>query len=379
LSAKILPFAGQETVKVLLTRSFRRLHSHLLTRAVYTCRDFFATGVIMTGSRIDNLNIAVLLPCYNEASTIGAVVRGFKSALPGAPIHVYDNNSTDGTALHAMLAGARVVRERRQGKGHVVRRMFADIDADIYIMADGDGTYSPDDAEELIRTLLTERADMVVGTRRGVHADAGRQGHAFGNKIFNMLYRAIFGTDFTDIFSGYRVFSRRFVKSFPAVSGGFEIETEMSVHASRLKLPVSELELDYGRRPEGSHSKLSTFKDGAKILWMFAMLMKETRPFAFFGIISAVFMLASMAFMTPVLVEYFETGLVNRMPTWVLAMALMMISFMTFTAGLILDSIARSRSEQLRIFYLNVSDQSHDSTKTVRKTAQPTGKTARIA
>ena len=379
MSAKILPFAGQETVKVLLTRSFRRLHSHLLTRAVYTCRDFFATGVIMTGSRIDNLNIAVLLPCYNEASTIGAVVRGFKSALPGAPIHVYDNNSTDGTALHAMLAGARVVRERRQGKGHVVRRMFADIDADIYIMADGDGTYSPDDAEELIRTLLTERADMVVGTRRGVHADAGRQGHAFGNKIFNMLYRAIFGTDFTDIFSGYRVFSRRFVKSFPAVSGGFEIETEMSVHASRLKLPVSELELDYGRRPEGSHSKLSTFKDGAKILWMFAMLMKETRPFAFFGIISAVFMLASMAFMTPVLVEYFETGLVNRMPTWVLAMALMMISFMTFTAGLILDSIARSRSEQLRIFYLNVSDQSHDSTKTVRKTAQPTGKTARIA
>jgi len=333
----------------------------------------------MTGSRIDNLNIAVLLPCYNEASTIGAVVRGFKSALPGAPIHVYDNNSTDGTALHAMLAGAHVARERRQGKGHVVRRMFADIDADIYIMADGDGTYSPDDAEELIRTLLTERADMVVGTRRGVHADAGRQGHAFGNKIFNMLYRAIFGTDFTDIFSGYRVFSRRFVKSFPAVSGGFEIETEMSVHASRLKLPVSELELDYGRRPEGSHSKLSTFKDGAKILWMFAMLMKETRPFAFFGIISAVFMLASMAFMTPVLVEYFETGLVNRMPTWVLAMALMMISFMTFTAGLILDSIARSRSEQLRIFYLNVSDQSHDSTKTVRKTAQPTGKTARIA
>jgi hypothetical protein len=221
-------------------------------------------------------------------------------------------------------------------------------------MADGDGTYSPDDAEELIRTLLTERADMVVGTRRGVHADAGRQGHAFGNKIFNMLYRTIFGTDFTDIFSGYRVFSQRFVKSFPAVSGGFEIETEMSVHASRLKLPVSELELDYGRRPEGSHSKLSTFKDGAKILWMFAMLMKETRPFVFFGIISAIFMSASLGFMTPVLFEYFETGLVSRMPTWVLSMALIMVSFMMFTAGVILDSVSRARAEQLRIHYMSL-------------------------
>jgi glycosyltransferase involved in cell wall biosynthesis len=309
----------------------------------------------MTRSQTKTLNIAVLLPCYNEAATIGAVVRGFKAALPQAQIHVYDNNSTDGTALHAMLAGGAVARERRQGKGHVVRRMFADIDADIYLMADGDGTYAPEDGEELIRTLLTERADMVVGTRRGVHSDAGRNGHAFGNRIFNILYRTIFGPDFTDIFSGYRAFSRRFVKSFPAVSAGFEIETEMSVHASRLKLPVAELELDYGRRPEGSHSKLSTLKDGGKILWMFAMLMKETRPFAFFGLISACFMLSSMAFMAPVLAEYFETGLVNRMPTWVLSMALMMISFMVFTAGLILDSVARSRAEQLRIHYLNVA------------------------
>jgi glycosyltransferase involved in cell wall biosynthesis len=308
----------------------------------------------MTLARTDNLDIAVLLPCYNEAATIGAVVRGFKAALPHAQIHVYDNNSTDGTALHAMLAGAHVVRERRQGKGHVVRRMFADIDADIYLMADGDGTYSPEDGEELIRTLLTERADMVVGTRRGVHSDAGRNGHAFGNRIFNFLYRTIFGPDFTDIFSGYRVFSRRFVKSFPAVSAGFEIETEMSVHASRLKLPVAELELDYGRRPEGSHSKLSTFKDGGKILWMFAMLMKETRPFAFFGLISGFFMLSSMGFMAPVLAEYFETGLVSRMPTWVLSMALTMISFMLFTAGVILDSVARARAEQLRIHYMSI-------------------------
>ena len=241
----------------------------------------------------EGLDIAVLLPCYNEAGTIAAVVRGFREALPEARIYVYDNNSVDGTALQAMLAGATVVRERRQGKGNVVRRMFADIEADVYLMADGDGTYSPDDAEDLIRTLLTERADMVVGTRRGVHADAGRQGHAIGNRLFNRLYRMIFGSDFTDIFSGYRAFSRRFVKSFPAVSAGFEIETEMSVHASRLKLPVSELELDYGRRPEGSHSKLSTFRDGAKILWMFAMLMKETRPFAFFGAFSIAFMATS--------------------------------------------------------------------------------------
>ena len=308
----------------------------------------------MARSRTDKLDIAVLLPCYNEAATIGPVVRGFRATLPDAQIHVYDNNSTDGTALQAMLAGAHVVRERRQGKGHVVRRMFADIDADIYIIADGDGTYAPADGEELVRTLLTERADMVVGTRRGVRADAGRQGHAIGNRLFNVLYRMIFGPDFTDIFSGYRAFSRRFVKSFPAVSGGFEIETEMSVHASRLKLPVSELELDYGRRPEGSHSKLSTFGDGAKILWMFATLMKETRPFAFFSTISAAFMLASLGFMAPVLAEYFETGLVSRMPTWVLSMALMMISFMLFTAGVILDSVARARAEQLRTHYMSL-------------------------
>ncbi|MHB0951009.1 MAG: glycosyltransferase [Allorhizobium sp.] len=307
----------------------------------------------MRVSGSEHLDIAVLLPCYNEAATIGAVVRNFRQALPDARIYVYDNNSTDGTALHAMLAGATVFRERRQGKGHVVRRMFSDIEADIYVMADGDGTYAPEDAEDLVRTLVTERADMVVGIRRGVHEDAGRNGHAFGNRLFNRLYRFLFGMDFTDILSGYRAFSRRYVKSFPAVSAGFEIETEMSVHASRLKLPVCELELDYGRRPEGSHSKLSTFRDGAKILWMFAMLMKETRPFAFFGVISAGFLSASLIFMAPVLYEYFLTGLVERMPTWVMSMALMMMSFLFFTAGLILDSLARSRAEQLRIHYLN--------------------------
>ncbi|MGG6893268.1 glycosyltransferase [Rhizobium sp. BR 315] len=303
----------------------------------------------------EKLSIAVLLPCYNEAATIGDVVRGFRRAIPQASIYVYDNNSTDGTALHAMLAGATVVRERRQGKGHVVRRMFADIEADIYLMADGDGTYAPEDGEELIRTLLTEGSDMVVGTRRNVHNDAGRQGHAFGNRIFNWLYRSIFGADFTDIFSGYRAFSRRFVKSFPAVSGGFEIETEMSVHASRLKLPVSELELDYGRRPEGSHSKLSTFRDGWKILRMFAMLMKETKPFAFFGILGIIAMEMSIGFSIPVFVEYFETGMVTRLPSWILSVALTMIACMLFTAGMILDSVARARAEQLRIHYMSLA------------------------
>ena len=303
----------------------------------------------MTDGLLDGLDIAVLLPCYNEAATISDVVAGFRAALPSARIYVYDNNSKDQTALRAALAGAIVVREPRQGKGHVVRRMFSDIEADIYLMADGDGTYAPDDGPELIRTLL-----MVVGTRRGVTDDAGRRGHAFGNSIFNSLYQTIFGKDFTDIFSGYRAFSRRFAKSFPAVSGGFEIETEMSVHASVLKLPVTELALDYGRRPEGSHSKLSTFKDGAKILWMFAMLMKETRPFTFFCYLSGITAGISMLFMAPVLTEYFNTGLVTRMPTWVLAMALMMMALMIFSAGVILDSVARGRAEQKHFHYMSI-------------------------
>lgn len=309
----------------------------------------------MSDGVFEDLEIAVVLPCYNEAETIGGVVAGFRAALPNARIYVYDNNSKDQTALRAALAGATVVRETRQGKGHVVRRMFADIEADVFLMADGDGTYAPADGPELIRTLLTQHCDMVVGTRRGVTDDAGRRGHAFGNSIFNGLYKRLFGTDFTDIFSGYRAFSRRFAKSFPAISAGFEIETEMSVHASVLHLPVAELALDYGRRPEGSHSKLSTFKDGAKILWMFAMLMKETRPFTFFGYISVMTMALSMVFMVPVLNEYFLTGLVTQMPKWVLAVALMMMALMIFSGGVILDSVARSRFEQKRFHYMSIS------------------------
>lgn len=298
--------------------------------------------------------IAVLLPCYNEELTIADVVRRFREALPAAAIYVYDNNSSDLTALKARAAGAIVVRELRQGKGNVVRRMFADIDSDIYLMADGDGTYAPEDAPLLINTLLTERSDMVVGTRRGVTDDAGRQGHAFGNRLFNSLYKRLFGRDFTDIFSGYRVFSRRFVKSFPAVSGGFEIETEMSVHASQLKLPVSEIALDYGRRVEGSSSKLSTFGDGAKILWMFAMLMKETQPLRFFGAIAAALLGASAVLGVPVMIEFIETGLVPRIPTWVLSVGLLLLSMLMLVTGLVLDSVSRGRAEMKRIFYLSL-------------------------
>lgn len=323
------------------------------------------------------LAIAVLIPCYNEEHTIGDVVTRFRAALPSATIYVYDNNSSDLTALRARACGAIVVREPRQGKGNVVRRMFADIEADVYLMADGDGTYAPEDAPLLINTLLTAQSDMAIGTRRGVTDDAGRAGHAFGNRIFNGLYKRLFGRDFTDIFSGYRAFTRRFVKSFPAVSGGFEIETEMSVHASQLKLPVSEIGLDYGRRPEGSTSKLSTYRDGIRILWMFAMLAKETRPVGFFGAIAACFAVASLVLMTPILIEYAATGLVPRMPTWVLSLGLLMFSAMMMVTGLILDSVSRGRAEQKRSFYLSLP--ARQTTRRVRRTPAKRGTASRAA
>jgi glycosyltransferase involved in cell wall biosynthesis len=302
----------------------------------------------------EGLRIAVLLPCYNEALTIASGVEGFMAALPGARIYVFDNNSTDDTARIAAKAGARVFREHRQGKGNVVRRMFADIDADIYVMADGDGTYDPADAPSLVSALVTERVDMVVGTRRDVTEDAGRAGHAVGNKLFNTVYQMIFGSDFTDIFSGYRVFTRRYVKSFPAISTGFEIETEMSVHASQLMIPVVEMEMDYGRRPEGSTSKLRTFHDGFRILRMFAMLMKETRPALFYGLISAFFVVGSVGLMIPIIITWLETGLVERIPTAIVATGMMVIAFLLMSCGLILDSLCRARVEQKRILYLGV-------------------------
>lgn len=309
----------------------------------------------MTNRDFDGLNIAVLLPCYNEGLSIARVVMDFRIALPNARIYVYDNNSHDNTAEQAALAGATVVPCRRQGKGHVVRQMFADIDSDIYLMADGDGTYDAKAAPKLVETLLRDRVDMVVGTRKDVTLDAGRKGHAVGNRLFNGVYQAIFGNDFTDIFSGYRVFTRRFAKSFPAQSDGFEIETEMSVHASVLRLPVAEVECTYGIREEGSNSKLSTFRDGFRILKMMATLMKETRPFIFFSYIATFLGGAAVILMTPVLMDYFATGLVDRMPTWVLSMTLLLCAAMMFTAGVILDSLARGRAEQKHTHYLSIA------------------------
>lgn len=300
------------------------------------------------------LDIAVILPCFNEGQTIAEVVRGFQAALPGARIYVFDNSSTDITAIEAAKAGAEVYREPRRGKGNVVRRMFADIDADIYVMADGDGTYDPTDAPELVRALICERVDMAVGTRTGVEDDAGRAGHAFGNRLFNRLYGRLFGTEFSDIFSGYRAFTRRFVKSFPAISTGFEIETEMSVHATQLKIPTVEIPLTYGRRPDGSHSKLHTFRDGAKILWTFALLAKETRPLAFFGVLAAVLMVASIAISYPLLVTYLDTGLVPRFPTAILATGMMLTGFLLGMCGVILDSLSRSRREHKRLAYVSM-------------------------
>lgn len=307
-----------------------------------------------TAGAFDGLDIAVLLPCHNEEATIAGVVLGFRAALPEARIIVFDNASDDATAAMARAAGAEVRAEPRRGKGNVVRRMFADIEADIYLMADGDGTYDAGAAPEMVRRLIADRVDMVVARRRDVTIDAGRAGHAFGNLVFNRLSGRLFGRDFTDIFSGYRAFSRRFVKSFPAVSSGFEIETEMSVHASQLKIPVAEIEAGYGVRPEGSTSKLATFRDGRRILWTFLLLLKETRPLAFFATLGLVFATLALLLATPLLMTWLETGLVPRLPTALLATGLMILAFLMISSGLTLDSLTRSRIESKRILYLAV-------------------------
>jgi len=241
------------------------------------------------------------------------------------------------------------------GKGRVVRRMFAEVDADVYVMADGDGTYDPSQAAMLVKCLVGDGLDMVVGSRAGVTADAGRAGHAFGNRLFNRLYRALFGSGFTDILSGYRVFSRRFVKSFPAVSNGFEIETEMSVHAAQLRLPVAEVDVDYGTRPDGSASKLRTVADGTNILMAMLVLLKDNRPLAFFGWIASTCWAVAIALAVPLAVTYVDTGLVPRMPTAVLATGLVVVGLLLATAGVVLDSIARARLEAKRLAYLAIA------------------------
>ena len=304
------------------------------------------------GVRLDSLRIAVILPCYNEEAAIVETIAGFRSAMPSATIYVYDNNSKDRTVELARAAGAVVRTERQQGKGHVVRRMFADVDADIYVMADGDLTYDPQSAPEMVRMLADGQLDMVVGTRQHEVADAYRGGHVIGNRIFTGLLAKLFGRSFTDIFSGYRVFSRRFVKSFPALSQGFEIETEISVHALELRMPVGELITAYGARPEGSASKLSTYSDGWRILKTIGTLYRIERPVLFYGLIAALLTIAAIILAIPLLMTYLDTGLVPRFPTAILATGLIIIAVLSFFAGLILDTVTRGRREMRRLAYL---------------------------
>ena len=296
--------------------------------------------------------IAVLLPCYNEEAAIGATVEGFRQALPGATIYVYDNNSRDRTREVAAAAGAVVRTETQQGKGCVVRRMFADIEADVYLMADGDLTYDPASAQQMVDLLVSEQFDMVVGTRKHDATEAYRGGHVLGNRLFTRLLAGLFGRSFTDIFSGYRAFSRRFVKSFPVLSQGFEIETEMSVHALELRMPVGELETRYLARPEGSHSKLSTFRDGWRILKAIITLYRTERPVLFFGGIALLLLIVAVILAVPLVFTYLETGLVPRFPTAILVTGMTIVAVLSFFAGLILDTVTRGRREMRRLAYL---------------------------
>jgi glycosyltransferase involved in cell wall biosynthesis len=306
-------------------------------------------------STISSPRIAVLLPCYNEEAAIGRTVAGFRAALPGAIVYVYDNNSRDRTREAAAEAGAIVRSERQQGKGHVVRRMFADIDADVYIMADGDLTYDPNAAPQMVDLLLADQLDMVVGTRRHEEKEAYRGGHVLGNKLFTGLLSGLFGRSFSDIFSGYRVFSRRFVKSFPVLSSGFEIETEMSVHALELRMPVGEVETAYAARPEGSQSKLSTYSDGWRILKTIFTLYRIERPVLFYGSIGALLVALAIVLAIPLVITYINTGLVPRFPTAILVTGMVVIAVLCFFAGLILDTVTRGRREVRRLYYLSLA------------------------
>lgn len=301
---------------------------------------------------LPSVRVAVLLPCYNEEAAIAQTIAGFHAALPGATVYVYDNNSRDDTIAVARAAGAVVRCERIQGKGAVVRRMFADIDADVYVMADGDATYDAASAPGLVARLLDEQLDMIVGARVHKTAEAYRRGHRFGNALLTGMLARLFGRSFTDILSGYRVFSRRFVKSFPSLSAGFEIETEISVHALELKMPCAEIETPYFARPEGSESKLSTYGDGWRILSTIATLYRIERPLWFFGAFAALLMAAAVVLAIPLGVTYAETGLVPRFPTAILVTGLTILAALNLFAGLILDTVVRGRREVRRLAYL---------------------------
>jgi glycosyltransferase involved in cell wall biosynthesis len=297
--------------------------------------------------------IAVLLPCHNEEVAIGEIVRGFLAVLPTAIVYVYDNNSTDGTAARATEARAVVRRESIQGKGNVVRRMFADVEADIYVLADGDGTYDPKVAPLLIARLVEDNLDMVVGARLGDgKEDAFRAGHRIGNRVISGLVAMLLPNRLTDLLSGYRAFSRRFVKSFPALSRGFETETELTIHALELRLPIAEVPIPYAARPRGSSSKLSTLRDGMRILAAIVFLFKEARPFKFFGALALALAAIALALAVPLIETYLRTGLVPRIPTAVLVTGIMVVAAMSFMCGVILDTVSRGRREAKRMFYL---------------------------
>jgi glycosyltransferase involved in cell wall biosynthesis len=299
------------------------------------------------------MRIAVLVPCFNEEAAVATVVADFRKALPSAEIFVYDNNSSDRTIAVAREAGAQVRSEGRQGKGHVVRRMFADIDADIYVLVDGDATYEAASAPRMIDALLTDRLDMVVGFRVDQAETAYRRGHRTGNWMLTSFLSSVFGQAFRDILSGYRVFSRRFVKSFPVLSDGFEIETELSVHALELALPVAEIETPYYARPAGSFSKLHTWRDGFRILGTILKLYRSEKPLRFFTAIGIFLMLVSVGFAVPIIITYVEEGIVPRLPTAILSMGLMILAVLSGSSGLVLDTVTRGRREMKLLAYLS--------------------------
>ena len=298
--------------------------------------------------------IAVLIPCHNEEVAIGHVVADFARALPQAAIFVYDNNSTDRTIEVARAAGAFVFTERLQGKGNVVRRMFSDIEADAYVLVDGDNTYDAASALPMLDILFTEGVDMVTGTRVTTIPDAYRRGHRFGNALLTGIVAAIFGDRITDMLSGYRVFSRRFVKSFPALSSGFETETELTIHALELRMPLAELETPYRDRAAGSTSKLNTYRDGVRIIFTILTLVKEERPLQFFSLCSLILFVLGVTLSIPIFIEFHRTHLVPRFPTAFLSVGIVLLSFLSLACGLILDSVARGRKEAKRMIYLAI-------------------------
>ena len=307
----------------------------------------------LAGASAPQYKIAVLIPCFNEELTVGKTVAAFREALPSARIYVYDNNSTDRTIEIAQGAGALVRKEPRQGKGQVVRRMFADVDADVYVLVDGDATYEARAAPPMIRRAIDENLDFVNGARVSQSMEAYRRGHRFGNYVLTALVRDIFGKQFTDMLSGYKVFSRRYVKSFPATSRGFEIETELTVHALELRMPSGEEPTAYSERPSGSVSKLKSFRDGARILLLIFDLTRNERPLQFFGLVGLSLIVAAWVLAVPLAQTYFETGLVPRLPTAVLSVGLMITGFLSCLAGLILDTVATMRHEMKRLAYLS--------------------------